>query len=243
MPERKTKGYFFSGQPINSNDKFLRQNIPTETTMRELLNSTAFIRDAEDGASPTQQGLIKYYLNDDAIDKRNKGQLAQGNIHSLLPTQAPGTGVDNAGYKESNPLSSALSTPVTGNGIQITGMIYEDAINGIKRVGHAVAFNGKSLPEAVPPNIVPVHIIAYDPTTDKDIRFSFIKDDYKDANYEKQFTSSLRWVVDHKLGKYPSVTLLDNTLKEFVADIQHTNKNQLIVTMRSGPTTGWCICN
>ena len=242
MPERKTKDYFFTGQPINSNDKFLRQNIPTETTMRELLNSTAFIRDPKDGASPSQQGLIKIYKNDDAIDNRNNGNLQSGNIHANLIHQSPGSGVNDGGiYKESNPTSSADGVPVKANGIKVTGKPYTAV--GIKRIGYAVEFDPSTLIETTSTNVKAVVLDVKTNTPALHKFYSTPVPGVTDANYEEEFTGLAVWDVEHNLGKYPAVTLLDSTRKEFVADITHLNKNQLTVTMRTGPTSGWCVCN
>lgn len=242
MPTRYKRIHFFSGPATSLNDKLLTQNIPSELTMRQLLDSSAFINEQQDGASPTQQGLIKYYLNDDAITQRNVAVLQQGNIHALLPNQAPGTGVNKRGvYSESNPTPMLPGVSVSANGIKVTGMPHDGG--GIRRVGHAVEFDGSTLEIKNPKGIF--YFIGNN--IDGDFRYLFEEDKHRDLSYEHhQQSSDYTWTVNHNLGKYPSVTLMDESFKEFEAEIQHTSKNQVIITIARTATTtpvGWCICN
>jgi len=43
----------------------------------------------------------------------------------------------------------------------------------------------------------------------------------------EQATASVKWTIEHSLGKYPSVTILDASGEEVVADVKHTDENTL----------------
>lgn len=52
-----------------------------------------------------------------------------------------------------------------------------------------------------------------------------------DANYlHLQNTASAEWTINHNLGKYPSVTVVDSANDEVEGNINHISVNQLIVT-------------
>lgn len=48
-----------------------------------------------------------------------------------------------------------------------------------------------------------------------------------------QLTASTSWTIDHTLGKYPSVTIVDSGNNVVVGDIQYNTTNQLTVTFQS----------
>jgi hypothetical protein len=48
-----------------------------------------------------------------------------------------------------------------------------------------------------------------------------------------QLTASTSWTIDHALGKYPSVTIVDSGNNVVVGDIQYNTTNQLTVTFQS----------
>lgn len=52
-----------------------------------------------------------------------------------------------------------------------------------------------------------------------------------DKNYlHTQSTASLIWTIQHNLQKYPSVTIMSNSGQQVFADVEHTSKNELIIT-------------
>lgn len=57
-----------------------------------------------------------------------------------------------------------------------------------------------------------------------------------------QQTASLTWVVDHNLGKYPSVTVVDTSGNEFTSDVFYNSLNQLTIT-HSVAFSGKAYCN
>lgn len=240
---RYKRVYFFTGLSDETGDKLLTRNIPTEETMRQMLDSCAFPAEPQDSASPSQQGLVKIYSNDDAIDNRNNPGLQSGNIHANLIQQAPGTGVNDGGYKESNPSAGVFPVPVIGNGIKVTGVIHNEGT--IKRIGYQVEFDGGSLPEEV--STEDFFAIGHNPTTGKDFRYKFEQTKHSDSYFEHHQTKlEYTWEVNHGLGKYPAVTLLDESKIEFEAQIQHTDKYNVIITIDPTSTKtpiGWAIFN
>jgi hypothetical protein len=39
------------------------------------------------------------------------------------------------------------------------------------------------------------------------------------------------WTVDHNLGKFPDVTVVDSSLNEVETDIQYISLNRVVITM------------
>lgn len=60
-------------------------------------------------------------------------------------------------------------------------------------------------------------------------------------DYEQDFPESTTWVVNHNLGRKPIVTLLTQGGVEMIAEVVHTNANQLIVYFAS-PIAGRVRC-
>jgi hypothetical protein len=68
-------------------------------------------------------------------------------------------------------------------------------------------------------------------------------DSIKDKNYiHTQDIASDEWIVEHYLGKYPSVRLQDVTGHSMVGDIVDVDLNSLTITF-SSPQTGKAIIN
>lgn len=64
-----------------------------------------------------------------------------------------------------------------------------------------------------------------------------------DSNYvHTQALASSTWTVDHNLGKYPSVSVVDSANDEVEGGIKHVSINQLILTF-SAPFTGRAFIN
>lgn len=58
--------------------------------------------------------------------------------------------------------------------------------------------------------------------------------DSGDKNYiHTQIASASTWTINHGLGKFPSVTIVDTGNNVVIGDIQYTNNNQLTVTFLS----------
>jgi hypothetical protein len=45
-----------------------------------------------------------------------------------------------------------------------------------------------------------------------------------------QSTASASWTINHNLGQFPAVTVVDNTGKVVIADVQYVNSNQIVVS-------------
>ena len=63
-----------------------------------------------------------------------------------------------------------------------------------------------------------------------------------DRHFELDFTGESTVTVDHNLGKYPAVTVIDSAGDEVFADVDYTGLNQLIVTF-GVVFSGKVICN
>lgn len=50
------------------------------------------------------------------------------------------------------------------------------------------------------------------------------------------------WVIQHNLGKYPSVTIVDSSGNEFYPAVKYDNENQCTIYM-NGATTGKAFLN
>lgn len=56
---KRQKIYFFQGATGSSYEKFRKENVPSETTYRDLFDSIPFVLDSADAASESYQGLAK----------------------------------------------------------------------------------------------------------------------------------------------------------------------------------------
>lgn len=64
-----------------------------------------------------------------------------------------------------------------------------------------------------------------------------------DRNYRHtQLAPSRVWSVVHDLGKYPSVTIMDETGIEYEAEVKHTDQNNTLLTF-SEPFAGYADIN
>lgn len=62
------------------------------------------------------------------------------------------------------------------------------------------------------------------------------------SHYSHPFTNSAVVVVNHDLGKYPAVTVVDTAGDEVIGDVSYDSINQLTVTFSSA-TGGTVYCN
>lgn len=58
---------------------------------------------------------------------------------------------------------------------------------------------------------------------------TFIQDSFTYAYIHLQSSPSATWVVNHGLGKYPSVTIVDSAEEEVIGEVIYTNSNTLTV--------------
>lgn len=65
---------------------------------------------------------------------------------------------------------------------------------------------------------------------------------WKTPNYEQSFSSQSVVIVDHNLGRKPSVTVVDSAGDECEGDIVWDSENSLTLTF-SAPFSGLVICN
>lgn len=64
-----------------------------------------------------------------------------------------------------------------------------------------------------------------------------------DAHYEHtQAVASATWVINHNLGKYPSVTIVDSGGNEWITDIEYNSLNQCTARF-SAAFGGKAYCN
>lgn len=64
-----------------------------------------------------------------------------------------------------------------------------------------------------------------------------------DAHYRhEQSVASEEWAVDHNLGKYPSITVIDSSGSEVLGEVVHVSLNSLVVRF-SASFSGTAICN
>lgn len=58
----------------------------------------------------------------------------------------------------------------------------------------------------------------------------------------EQATASDTWEIEHNLGKYPSVTIVDTAGNTFFPAVQYIDENNIVVTM-NGATSGKAYLN
>ena len=63
-----------------------------------------------------------------------------------------------------------------------------------------------------------------------------------DVNFTQSFFETASVLVEHYLGKLPSVMVLDTAGTTYLCEVQHHNLNTCTVTMAQ-PMTGTVICN
>jgi hypothetical protein len=57
-----------------------------------------------------------------------------------------------------------------------------------------------------------------------------------------QSTASASWTINHNLGQFPSVTVVDNAGNTVIAGVKYTNSNQVVVTF-ANPFAGRAYLN
>ena len=155
---RKPRAWFFDTQPDSSGDRFRHKNIPTEETLIHLLDSVPFFNEETDGATITQQGLVKIYPDETVIKDRNTPGHNQPHQYVLIANQAPGSGVRvGNSYVESTPdVNLNDGTPVSGSGLRVTGVVNKFTVGSedISRIGYQFELDVPSIdpdPTGTPP--------------------------------------------------------------------------------------------
>ena len=63
-----------------------------------------------------------------------------------------------------------------------------------------------------------------------------------DTYVHDQALSSDTWVIEHNLGRYPSVVVVDSAGTQFIVQVEYNSKNKITVYM-NGATTGKAYLN
>lgn len=245
--DRYKRTFFFQAPADNSGDKFITKNIPTELTMRQFTDSIGFISEVEDGATTTQQGFVKIHTDDTAINNRNiplkKGPITPSSTQKVLVShQSPSTGVFNGiSFQESNPSTTSSGVPVKAKGIKVTGMVHDTGI--LKRIGYALEFNGETLPDfpTLAGAVFPIKFVVNSGKQDYLYTITPSTSTDKTFKYEHR-TRDKVWYINHRLDKFPSVTVTDSDKNVIYPHIKYTDENNVVIT-HSSLQTGWVFFN
>lgn len=82
----------------------------------------------------------------------------------------------------------------------------------------------------------------YDPVTHAYRPLDILIAEGGDKTYETTFTTSTQVTVQHFLGKYPAVVVIDSSGEEVEGEIHHLSKDILTVSF-SAAFSGKVICN
>ena len=223
------RAYFFDAPATTSGDRFVQNNIPSQTTYQKLIDSVAFLSEPSDQATINRQGLVKVYTHDEAISARNSPVVVAGERKVMAADHPPGTGVLDGVYKESTPSVTSNGTKVAGKGIAVTGVIYQSG--QMKRIGHQVELDIESLPLFSNPDntfLLPV----------MDIAGKHYKAPYGASSLGPTGTLSYThpqdlaatiWTVQHNMGYKPNISIeVDSVIVE--AKVEHIDVNNVRVT-------------
>lgn len=100
---------------------------------------------------------------------------------------------------------------------------------GVKSSAHHDDLTGRNLPNQHPISAITGLQEALVKVSDKHFVF-------------EQGIASDTWVIEHNLGKYPSVSLVDSAGTQFDADVEYNDENTCTVRM-NGATTGKAFLN
>lgn len=60
--------------------------------------------------------------------------------------------------------------------------------------------------------------------------FEDLKESFQDKTYvHKQETASAKWIVEHNLGKYPAITVVDSAGSVVIGDYQYVDLNTVVL--------------
>lgn len=100
---------------------------------------------------------------------------------------------------------------------------------GVKSSAHHDDLTGRDLPDQHPISAITGLQEALVEVSDKTFVF-------------EQGIASDTWIINHNLGKYPSVSLVDSAGTQFDADVEYNDENTCTVRM-NGATTGKAFLN
>ena len=136
---QRNRAYFFDTPRTTAGAKLNAQNIPSEVTFRDLLDSITFKSESSDYASETTQGLVK--LASIAISKARSGTGV------VLPNQLPVIEVDG---------TELLTGYASCQGIKVT------AISAYNRLNYQIDFDPTSLTAKTPPAVAGDYVVIVD---------------------------------------------------------------------------------
>lgn len=118
----RNKSWFFATPPTTAGDRFSKNNIPTEQSYRDLLDSVPNKLEQADTATATQQGLVKL-----ATDAQVMSRLTMGATDfqiAVQPHQLPFIILDHVE-------ADTVNTAITGDGLKAT--LQEVIVGSVKR--------------------------------------------------------------------------------------------------------------
>jgi hypothetical protein len=68
---------------------------------------------------------------------------------------------------------------------------------------------------------------------DIDLDFAYIKQQTRDYYVHDQQVASATWVVNHNLGKFASVSIVDTANDEIIGEVRYNSLNQITITFAS----------
>ena len=139
------------------------------------------------------------------------------------------------------------------NGIQFQGLDGGDLPENVVTTDGEQTLTNKTI-DANGNNILNLTISNFDPEiVKKFVRdLEHASDDYLvtekavaravDTYVHDQAVASDTWVVEHNLGRYPSVAVIDSAGTQFIVQVEYNSKNKLTIYM-NGSTTGKAYLN
>ena len=79
------------------------------------------------------------------------------------------------------------------------------------------------------------------------LKVGFTNDDWEEISnniysYEEEFVDRTFLTVTHNMNKYPSVVVMDSTMRQVVTEVTYIDRNRLDVSW-TGETSGRIVCN
>ena len=71
---------------------------------------------------------------------------------------------------------------------------------------------------------------------------TFIQDTIKYSHIHTQDVPAAQWTINHNMGKFPSVTIVDSSNSEVIGEVSFTSNNQVVLTF-SGAFSGKAYLN
>ena len=227
----KKRQWFFQAPATKDGTRFVRNNIPTQITYSELLNSVPFFQEESDQLTETRQGLVKAHSNDTAITARNLSASPDA-LKLIKSSQIPGVSVklDNGNAQEPNVQDENNDgVPVKGSGIKITSRIF--SAMGTKRTTFQTEIDIDSL-QVTNLDLSNFYMVVYNPSDGKHYKVKVTdllstNGGRDTVNYTySQNTLAPVWTFEHPLPYIPAVSIeVDGVAGMVEADIQHSGPN------------------